>query len=133
WNAERGAAAPRARRMRLERHVGGLSRARKANYLRARGWEPAAGGFRHPRFGTLSPARAVHHQLTEDLREALERWGWKVVGYSERGYAQLVDAGGGKRCSLPKALRTQARRQKVPVAELTYALFLAAVIEAPPR
>jgi hypothetical protein len=119
--------------MKLERHVGGLSRGRKANYLRARGWEPAAGGFRHPRFGALPAAKAVHHQLTEDLCEALGQWGWKVVGYSDRGYAQLVDAKGGRPCSLPKALRTQARRQKVPVAELTYALFLAAVIQAAPR
>jgi hypothetical protein len=36
----------------------------------------------------------------------------------------------GKPCSLPKALRTQARREKRPVAELTYLLFLGALLEA---
>lgn len=117
--------------MRLERHVGGLSRARKANYLGARGWrEEAPGRWTHPVFGPHPLARAVHHQLTDDLSQALCRLGWQVAGFSERGYVQLRDGGRGPTCSLPKALRTQARREKRPVAELTYSLFLTALLDS---
>ena len=55
--------------------------------------------------------------------------GWQVVGFSERGYVQLRDGERGKPCSLPKALRIQARRERRPVAELTYSLFLSALLE----
>lgn len=117
--------------MRLERHIGGLSLARKHQYLGARGWREEADGFR---FGALEAkplplARALHHQLTRDLSEALSGYGWKVVSYSPRGYAQLEDPlAQVPRCSLPKALRTQARRLKCPVGELTYSLFLAVLV-----
>jgi hypothetical protein len=114
--------------VKLERHVGGLSRARKANYLRARGWQEAEDGWSSEIFGLHSTARAVHHQLTDDLSQALCQRGWRVAGYSERGYVQLRDGERGKPCSLPKALRAQARREKRPVAELTYSLFLAALL-----
>ncbi|HEX8697670.1 MAG TPA: hypothetical protein VF815_02425 [Myxococcaceae bacterium] len=114
--------------MKLERHVGGLSLARKANYLRARGWHEAEHGWHSAIFGTLPLAKALHHQLTDDLSQALRKRGWQVVGFSERGYVQLRDGERGKPCSLPKALRTQARRDKRPVAELTYELFLAALL-----
>ncbi|HET9450242.1 MAG TPA: hypothetical protein VFO83_05145 [Aggregicoccus sp.] len=117
--------------MKLERHVGGLSRARKANYLRARGWREEQGRWVSAIFGTQPLARALHHQLTDDLSQALVRLGWQVVGFSERGYVQLRDAAHGKPCSLPKALRTQARRERRPVAELTYSLFLAALLAEP--
>lgn len=114
--------------MKLERHVGGLSRARKERYLRARGWGAEVDGrWRNDRHGIHPLDKAVHHQLTEDLSEALRRMGWQVVGYSPRGYVQLRDRGRGPACSLPKALRTQARRERRPVAELTYSLFLAAL------
>ena len=75
-------------------------------------------------------AKAVHHQLTDDLSQALRKRGWHVAGFSERGYVKMRDGENGKPCSLPKALRTQARREKRPVAELTYELFLAALLEA---
>ncbi|MCP3099481.1 hypothetical protein LZ198_11425 [Myxococcus sp. K15C18031901] len=114
--------------MKLERHVGGLSLARKANYLRARGWREEEGGWSNDIFGRQTLSRAIHHQLTDDLSQALRQRGWEVLGYSERGYVQLRDGEKGKPCSLPKALRTQARREKRPVAELTYALFLAAMV-----
>ena len=116
--------------MRLERHVGGLSLARKANYLRARGWREEQGRWVSDLFGPQPLARALHHQLTDDLSQALCQRGWQVAGFSERGYVQMRDGAHGKTCSLPKALRTQARREKRPVAELTYALFLAALLEA---
>lgn len=115
--------------MKLERHVGGLSRARKAHYLRTRGWQEEARGWSHPIFGSHPVAKALHHQLTDDLSQALRALGWQVVGYSERGYVQLRDGEQGKPCSLPKALRIQARRERRPVAELTYSLFLAALLE----
>ncbi len=116
--------------MKLERHVGGLSLARKANYLRARGWREEDGGWSSAIFGLLPMAKAVHHQLTDDLSQALRKRGWLIAGFSERGYVQMRDGERGKPCSLPKALRTQARREKRPVAELTYELFLAALLEA---
>ena len=116
--------------MKLERHVGGLSLARKARYLRARGWQEEDGGWVHPVFGRVPLAKAVHHQLTDDLSQALRARGWEVVGFSQRGYVQLRDGErGGPPCSLPKALRTQARREGRPVAELTYLLFLAALTD----
>lgn len=116
--------------MKLERHVGGLSLARKANYLRARGWHEDAQGWRSALFGPLPIAKALHHQLTDDLSQALRKRGWQVVDFSERGYVRMREGEHGKPCSLPKALRTQARREKRPVAELTYALFLAALLES---
>jgi membrane-bound lytic murein transglycosylase B len=115
--------------MKLERHVGGLSLARKANYLRARGWREDGRGWQSAIFGTLPLAKALHHQLTDDLSQALRKRGWQVAGFSERGYVQMRDGERGRPCSLPKALRTQARREKRPVAELTYELFLAALLE----
>jgi hypothetical protein len=114
--------------MKLERHVGGLSLARKANYLRARGWREEEGGWSSEIFGLLPMAKALHHQLTDDLSQALRERGWQVLGFSERGYVRMRDGERGKPCSLPKALRTQARREKRPVAELTYELFLAAMV-----
>ncbi|MFP2926235.1 hypothetical protein ACLESO_13660 [Pyxidicoccus sp. 3LG] len=115
--------------MKLERHVGGLSLARKANYLRARGWREEEKGWSSEIFGLHPMAKAIHHQLTDDLSQALRQRGWQVLGYSERGYVKLRDGEHGKPCSLPKALRTQARREKRPVAELTYSLFLAALLD----
>ncbi len=113
--------------MKLERHVGGLSLARKVNYLRTRGWREEDGGFRHDALGLHPLARAVHHQLTRDLSTALQPSGWQVVGYSPRGYVKLRLGDDGKPCSLPAALRVQARKEKRRVAELTYTLFLAAL------
>src|SRR4051794_15631799 len=107
--------------MRLERHVGGLGRARQLQYLRRRGWEEHEGGWacerRSPEVFALQ--RALHHQLTEDLCAGLGASGWKVVDYSARGYARLRDPRTGEDCSLPGALRRQAKRAGVPVAELT--------------
>lgn len=116
--------------MKLERHVGGLSLARKANYLRARGWTEQDGRWHSQTFGEHTMAKAVHHQLTADLSAALAPLGWQVVGYSARGYVQLRDGETGRPCSLPKALRSQARREKRRVAELTYTLFLSALVDA---
>lgn len=117
--------------MKLERHVGGLSRARKENYLRARGWQQAETSWSCARLGLedVPLPRAVHHQLTEDLATAMVALGWEIVGFSERGYVKLRSASGGAPCSLPKAMRLQARKEKRPVAELTYSLFLAALVE----
>ncbi|NPD22353.1 hypothetical protein [Corallococcus exiguus] len=115
--------------MKLERHVGGLSLARKVNYLRARGWHEDTEGWSSERFRPVPIARALHHQLTDDLSRALCHMGWQVMGYSPRGYVQMRDGERGQSCSLPKALRLQARRERRPVAELTYALFLAALLE----
>ena len=112
--------------------MGGLSRARKEKYLRGSGWREEDGKW-------LSPApdsepllinKAVHHQLTHDLGKALGSSGWKIVGYSPRGYAQMKDPVGEKVCSLPAALRKQARREKRLVGELTYSLFLAALLSS---
>ncbi len=114
--------------MKLERHVGGLSRVRKAAYLRQRGWREQGGAWVSEIFGAHPLAKALHHQLTDDLSQGLKAHGWEVLGYSERGYVKLREGGKGKACSLPKALRVQARREKRPVAELTYSLFLAALL-----
>nr|WP_225937608.1 hypothetical protein [Myxococcus sp. RHSTA-1-4] len=97
--------------------------------MRSRGWREEKGGWSSEIFGLHPTAKALHHQLTDDLSQALCQRGWQVLGYSERGYVQLRDVGRGKPCSLPKALRTQARREKRLVAELTYSLFLAALLE----
>ncbi len=112
--------------MRLERHVGGLGRARTEAYLRERGWVEADGAWRSnvDAAEPVSMKRALHHQLTADLSDALSVFGWKVVGYSPRGYVSLEDPNDASRCSLPAALRRQARRQQCPVKELTYSLFL---------
>jgi hypothetical protein len=112
--------------MRLERHVGGLGRARTEGYLRERGWVEAEGAWRSTVAAAepVSMKRALHHQLTADLSDALSVFGWKVVGYSPRGYVSLEDPKDASRCSLPAALRRQARRQHCPVGELTYSLFL---------
>lgn len=116
--------------MKLERHVGGLSRARQVRYLAGRGWREEAGRWLGPSPDSepVPINKAVHQQLTHDLSQALRSWGWKVVGYSDRGYAQMEDPLGARRCSLPAALRRQARREKRPVGELTYSLFLAAIL-----
>jgi hypothetical protein len=116
--------------VRLERHVGGLGRARQETYLRQRGWTPVEKGWQHARaLDEVFPrTRALHHQLTHDLTQALARWQWRVVGYSARGYAQLVDGVTGAPHALPSALRVEARRQGQPVRDFTYALFLAAAV-----
>lgn len=116
--------------MRLERHVGGLSLERKLSYLREAGWSEASGKWSGPLAASeaFPLARALHHQLTADLSEALRARGWKVLGYSERGYVKLLDPKDQSSCSLPGALRRQARRDGCPVRELTYGLFLAAVL-----
>jgi hypothetical protein len=115
--------------MKLARHVGGLSQARKLNYLLARGWHEEDGGWRCPRRSENAwpLAKAIHHQLTEDLCLGLSPSGWTVESYSPRGYARLQDPKDSSLCSLPAALRRQARREQRPVAELTYVLFLAAL------
>src|SRR6478609_3045957 len=110
--------------MRLERHVGGLSMERKRNYLTGRGWTASADGWSSVHFPEALPlSKALHHQLTIDLTAGLAAYGWKVEGYSARGYARLADPTGDKPCSLPAALRRQARREKRKVGELTYSLF----------
>ena len=116
--------------MRLERHVGGLGLARKQHYLQQRGWREEGGKWRStvPDSEALPVNKAVHHQLTHDLGQALAAYGWKISGYSPRGYARMEDPLGLKPCSLPAALRRQARREKRPVGELTYSLFLAALL-----
>ena len=114
--------------MRLERHVGGLSVARKEGYLRTRRWTEDGAGWTHALHGTHPLAKALHHQLTSDLSEALCGLGWRVRGYSKRGYVQLAEGKTGEGCSLPRALRIQARREGRKVGELTYSLFLAAVL-----
>jgi hypothetical protein len=77
-----------------------------------------------------SLARAVHHQLTRDLCSALAGSGWRVTGYSERGYARLLDPLDASTRSLPAALRREARRRGCRVGELTYSFFLAARLES---
>jgi hypothetical protein len=118
--------------VRLERHVGGLSRARKMAYLRGSGWTCEAGRWHSSELDTesLALSRALHHQLTFDLTAALVARGWTVEGYSPRGYARMRAPGTGKPCSVPAALRSEARRGAVKVAELTYSLFLAALLRA---
>jgi len=116
--------------MRLERHVGGLGRARKVSYLVRRGWREVDGRWVNPTPASEPSTldRAIHHQLTVDLTGALGAQGWKVVGFSSRGYAQLEDPNDQSRCSLPAALRRQARREGRPVGQLTYSLFLSAMV-----
>ncbi len=118
--------------MRLERHVGGLSIARKHSYLRGSGWSQADAGWLSPAPDTepLPLNKAVHHQLTQDLSAALASNGWKVTGYSPRGYARMQHGAEEKTCSLPAALRRQARLEGRPVGQLTYSLFLAALLKA---
>ena len=117
--------------MRLERHVGGLSAERKVKYLRESGWTEEDGSWRGPgpEAEAFPLARALHHQLTADLSAALGSRGWKVREYSQRGYVKLVDPQDESVCSLPGALRKQARRDGCPVRELTYALFLNAALK----
>ncbi len=117
--------------MRLERHVGGVGKARQENYLILRGWERGELGWACTRLmaEAQSLSRAFHHQLTEDLCRALSPQGWQVIDYSARGYARLKDPATGALCSLPKALRLQARREKRKTGELAYSYFLAAMIE----
>ena len=119
--------------MKLERHVGSLGRARQANYLESRGWQLLEAGWVCERH-TLLPlklSRALHHQLTEDLCAGLAPSGWKVAGFSDRGYARLIDPTNAEDCSLPAALRKQARREGRKAAEFTYSLFLAAMLRVP--
>ena len=121
--------------MRLERHVGGLSAERKVKYLRDSGWSEEGGRWTGPTPDAepFALSRALHHQLTADLTRALGKWGWKVGDYSQRGYAKLIDPRDESMCSLPAALRRQARRDGCPVRELTYSLFLAAMlVRGPP-
>jgi hypothetical protein len=118
--------------VRLERHVGGLSRERRTKYLRERGWSEETGQWRSPEvlgYGRLPLSKALHHQLTADLSAGLALSGWTVESYSDRGYARMVDPLGGSTCSLPAALRRQARREKRLVGEFTYALFLGALLD----
>lgn len=117
--------------MRLERHIGGLSNERKLQYLRDSGWNEEAGKWRGPGVDAepFPLARALHHQLTADLSAALGVRGWKIVEYSQRGYVKLADPKDSSSCSLPGALRRQARRDGCPVRELTYSLFLDAVLK----
>lgn len=117
--------------MRLERHIGGLSSERKLAYLRDSGWREEDGAWRGPaaEAEAFPLARALHHQLTADLSHALAARGWKVGGFSQRGYAKMVDPQDESECSLPGALRRQARRDGCPVRELTYSLFLAALLK----
>ncbi len=102
--------------------------------MRQRGWTSVEKGWQHER--TLDEVyprtRALHHQLTFDLTQALARWQWRVVGYSQRGYAQLEDGVTGESHALPSALRVEARRQGQPVRDFTYALFLAAAVSDDP-
>jgi hypothetical protein len=116
--------------MRLERHVGGLSMERKTKYLREAGWREEGSLWRSSQVDAEACAlsRALHHQLTADLSAALATRGWKVGGYSQRGYVKLVDPKDESSCSLPGALRRQARRDGCPVRELTYGLFLNAML-----
>lgn len=118
--------------MRLERHVGGLSIARKEKYLSGSGWRKQERGWLSPAPDTepLPLDKALHQQLTQDLSTALGASGWKVVGYSQRGYARMQDPADESQCSLPAALRKQARREGRPVGQLTYSLFLAALLRA---
>ncbi len=109
--------------MRLERHVGGLGRARSVNYLTARGWQLVDGQWVGPELEAepCTLGRALHHQITRDLTSAL---GCRIVDYSPRGYVRVEDPLDGTACTLPAALRRQARREGRPVRELTYSLFL---------
>jgi hypothetical protein len=115
--------------MKLVRHVGALSKVKQHGYLTARGWREEKPGLWSCARLEVTPirlSRAMHHQLTDDLCEALAAFGWKVKGYSLKGYAQLEDPLKGETCTLPEALRRQARRHKVKVSPFTRALFEAA-------
>lgn len=98
------------------------------SYLERRGWSVIDGKWLGPHDAaegcTLS--RALHHQLTADLSAAL---GWKILDYSPRGYVTLEDPVDHSACTLPSALRRQARREGQPVKELTYTLFLSKLDE----
>jgi len=65
-------------------------------YLREAGWKEEAGKWRGPgvEAEAFPQSRALHHQLTKDLSEALGARGWNVGAYSQRGYAKLVDPEG---------------------------------------
>ena len=117
--------------MRLERHVGGLSKERQLTYLREAGWVLEQNLWRGPGIEAepFPLSRALHHQLTADLCAGLGTRGWKISGYSMRGYVQLIDPKDESTCALPAALRRQARRDGCPVGELTYGLFLNAVLK----
>jgi hypothetical protein len=117
--------------VRLERHVGGLGIARKKKYLLGSGWVEGEAGWESPEPDTAPVPlnKAVHHQLTWDLTRAMGALGWKVASYSERGYARMQDPIDESLCSLPAALRKQARREGRPVGQLTYSLFLAALLD----
>jgi hypothetical protein len=117
--------------VKLERHIGGMGVARKRRYLLQRGWTEGEGVWMRPDLvEPLKLSKAIHVQLTDDLSAALKPSGWTVVGYSPRGYVQMRDGKGEvPDCSLPKALRVQARREKRLVGELTYSLFLGQVLE----
>jgi hypothetical protein len=98
--------------------------------LHAAGWVEEDDQWRAPgaEAERFKLSRAVHHQLTADLAKGLGRFGWTIGGYSMRGYAKLIDPTDQSSCSLPAALRKQARRDGCRVAELTYSLFLAAML-----
>jgi len=108
-----------------------MGKARQANYLHLRGWEESESGWACARLMAEDQrlSRALHHQLTEDLCAALVALGWSIIDYSAKGYARLKDPLTGTPCTLPKALRLQAKREGRKVAELTYSLFLAATLE----
>ena len=110
--------------------MGGLSKARKRAYLLASGWVEEDEQWRAPgaEGEAFALGRAVHHQLTADLAKGLGTFGWTIGGYSQRGYARMIDPQDQSPCSLPGALRRQARRDGCPVGELTYGLFLAALL-----
>lgn len=106
-----------------------MGRARQENYLVARGWRQQQNTWSSPRFEEPVPIqRALHRQLTFDLAAGLAPHGWRITGYSPRGYAKLSDPVKGDSCTLPGALRRQAKREGRKVADLTYALFLAAIV-----
>ncbi len=115
--------------------MGGLGRKRQEDYLTRRGWRQTDAGWLAGDVVGAEPlklSKAVHHQLTRDLCAALAPAGWKVVDYSPRGYAKLEDPTDASRCSLPAALRRQAKREQRRVGDFTYALFLAAMLEGEP-
>lgn len=110
-----------------------MGRARQARYLEQRGWTRRGDAWHSPREpeNGFTLGRALHHQLTYDLAQGLSHFGWRVVAYSPRGYAQLVRSELEKPCTLPAALRQQAKREGRRVGEFTYELFLAATVDEP--